>query len=129
MSKPATRAHPDGRTPASLRPVAAARPLAVDLALLSGAPRGTVVIVCMPGGPGALVEIDHAGSRTTASASWAASSSRRGPRIRHPAAPDLYLEGRLLLDELISSRSARSLTSTSARFGIARRGPSRVITF
>lgn len=84
--------------------VAAGATAAVDAALQLVRRGGTVVIVGMPAG-GETVQIDtgalaHDGVRILGSK---LGSSR--PAVDVPALADLYLEGRLRLDELISSRS------------------------
>jgi Zn-dependent alcohol dehydrogenase len=123
----AVRALTDGRGVDSAV-VAAGSTAAVELALRLVRRGGTVVIVGMPAS-GAMVEIEpaaiaHDGIRILGSK---LGSSR--PAVDIPLLAGLYLDGRLRLDELISSRSP--LGAVNDALGSAGRGEAlrAVITF
>ena len=84
--------------------VAAGATAAVDAALQIVRRGGTVVIVGMPAG-GATVAVDTAALAHDGVRILGSKLGSSVPAIDVPALAGLYLEGRLLLDELISSRS------------------------
>jgi Zn-dependent alcohol dehydrogenase len=84
--------------------VAASATAAVDDALRSVRRGGTVVIVGMPAA-GATVQLDTAGLAHDGIRILGSKLGATRPAVDIPLLGDLYLEGRLRLDELISSRS------------------------
>jgi S-(hydroxymethyl)glutathione dehydrogenase / alcohol dehydrogenase len=108
--------------------VAAGSAAAVELALRLVRRGGTIVIVGMPPS-GAMVEIEPA---TIAHDGIRILGSKLGsscPEVDIPLLAGLYLEGRLRLDELISSRSP--LAAVNDALGSAARGEAlrALITF
>jgi Zn-dependent alcohol dehydrogenase len=108
--------------------VAAGATAAVELALRLVRRGGSVVIVGMPAS-GATVAIEPAALAHDGIRILGSKLGSTQPATDIPALADLYLEGRLLLDELISSRSA--LTAINDALDSAARGEAlrAVITF
>ncbi|HET6173127.1 MAG TPA: Zn-dependent alcohol dehydrogenase [Gaiellales bacterium] len=108
--------------------VAAGSTTAVELALRLVRRGGTVVIVGMPAS-GAMVEIEPAALAHDGIRILGSKLGSTRPELDVPRLAGLYLEGRLRLDELISSRSP--LTAINDALGSAARGEAlrAVITF
>jgi Zn-dependent alcohol dehydrogenase len=108
--------------------VAAGATPAVDLALKLVRRGGTIVIVGMPAS-GAMVEIEPAGLAHDGIRILGSKLGSTRPAVDVPLLADLYLDGRLRLDELISSRSP--LEAINDALGSAARGEAlrAVITF
>jgi S-(hydroxymethyl)glutathione dehydrogenase/alcohol dehydrogenase len=108
--------------------VAAGATSAVELALQLVRRGGTIVIVGMPAS-GAVVEIEPAGLAHDGIRILGSKLGSTRPALDVPLLAGLYLDGRLRLDELISSRSP--LESINDALGSAARGEAlrAVITF
>jgi Zn-dependent alcohol dehydrogenase len=99
--------------------VAAGSTAAVELALRLVRRGGTVVIVGMPAS-GAMVEIEPAAIAHDGIRILGSKLGSTRPQVDIPILAGLYLEGRLRLDELISSRSP--LSAINDALGSAARG-------
>jgi Zn-dependent alcohol dehydrogenase len=108
--------------------IAAGSTAAVELALRLVRRGGTVVIAGMPAS-GATVEIEPAGIAHDGIRILGSKLGSTRPAVDIPRLAALYLDGRLRLDELISSRSP--LTAINEALGAAARGEAlrAVLTF